>query len=357
MTTNSKIEWTDHTVNFWWGCNKVSPGCANCYAETFSKRVGNDIWGKGAPRRWIKSAASEARKLNMQAERLGVRYRVFSNSMSDFFESDEGQPIVDHNARTLYTINGGEFFTEGEYPDCRPATLTDLRNNAFEIIDECQNLDWILVTKRPENIPETWPQPMNNALSPYRMKRGNLILLTSVENQEQAEIRIPELLKCRDLCPVLGLSVEPMLRAVNLDGLFLTLDQTGANWNVLTGEFAEIGTPGYWFGDTESDRVTGSTANLDWIICGGESGHHARPFDLQWARSLKDQCASAGVPFFMKQFGSNPIQSPDYRYADQLAPGEYLRTAQILLRDPKGGDWDEWPASYDDLKVREFPET
>lgn len=274
MTINTKIEWCDHTINFWWGCEKVSPGCAHCYAEGFAKRVGDGIWGRGKPRRWIKSAVSEACKLNAKAEREGVRYKVFANSMSDFFEQDHGQPIVNNLGDRLRVDpnSGGVFACKLKGIGSNAVTLTDLRQQAFSVIDECQHLDWLIVTKRPENIFSQWPQLATDV---YQNHRDNVWLLTSVENQEQADQRIPELLRCRDLVPVLGLSMEPLLGSVRLP----------PSWNY--GNF-----------DPDFD------VEIDWVIAGGESGHHARPMHPDWVRGIRDQCQSAGVPFFFKQGSS-----------------------------------------------------
>lgn len=85
MGSKTGIAWTDATVNFWWGCTKVSPGCTNCYAATLSKRYGFDEWGPGKPRRQIKSVAGTVRKIVARAKSEGRRLRVFTNSMADFF--------------------------------------------------------------------------------------------------------------------------------------------------------------------------------------------------------------------------------------------------------------------------------
>ena len=86
-----------------------------------------------------------------------------------------------------------------------------------------------------------------------------------------------------------------------------------------------------------------SIEGIHWVICGGESGPGARPFDILWARSLRHQCKVASVPFFMKQLGANPVQ-PDGKIFGMREP--------VKLKDRKGGDWSEWPG---DLRVREFP--
>ncbi len=317
MGIDSKIEWTDHTINFWWGCEKVSPGCAHCYAETQSKRIGENIWGHGKPRKWIRSAAALALKLNKQAEQSGVRQRVFCQSMADFFEEDHGQSIVwsgksEGEAALWATWHRDDIgpctagqTTMNRSQGERRCTLTDLRNYAIKIIDQTPWLDWQIVTKRPENIRQMWPCYIT---PPHKQYRQNVWLLTSVENQEQADKRIPELLKCRDLSPVLGLSMEPLLGPVNLT------DRDGGrlcqNWNWLTGgHYKEM-----W--DGGGGLISAHPNHVDWVIVGGESGPHARPLHPDWARSLRDQCQAAGVPFFFKQWG-------EYTTAEQLTEEQF----------------------------------
>jgi protein gp37 len=292
MGENTKIEWAHHTINFWWGCEKVSEGCANCYAESMSSRFG-DLWGKTKPRRLINSAVETALRLNAKAEKDAIRQRVFSQSMSDIFETDHGQPIINMNGERLYV--------DGD--DNIPMTLTHMRSIAFNIIDKTPHLDWLLVTKRPENITRMWPAYFPGGYIPeagamnQQGPRSNVWLLTSVENQEQADKRIPELLKCRDLAPVLGLSCEPLLGPVDL-----TEDENYLNpecW----GDCACDSAYGYDAGCRRHGGDGTLERHLDWVIAGGESGNGARPMHPGWAQSLRDQCQSADVPFFFKQWG------------------------------------------------------
>src|SRR5712671_6808752 len=121
MAKNSSIEWTDHTFNPWWGCSKVSPGCNNCYAETWAKRVGEKIWGKDEPRRFFTDKHwDEPLKWNDEALSSGTRRRVFCASMADVFEQ-----------RT---------------------DLNPWRARLWKLTEETPKLDWLLLTKRPENI-------------------------------------------------------------------------------------------------------------------------------------------------------------------------------------------------------------
>lgn len=252
MAQNSKIEWTDHTFNPWWGCAKVSQACKNCYAETFSKRVGQNVWGAGADRRFFGDKHwNEPRKWNTQAEAEGVRRRVFCASMADVFE---------------------------EHPDEETeANLYISRQRLGRLIRETPALDWLLLTKRPENGVNCLGQM--NLLD----KLPNVWIGTTVENQEYADKRIPELLRVP--AAVRFLSVEPLLGPVHLRDIGPT------HIDPLFGAWLE-------------DMPQGSRLRrLDWVIAGGESGHGARPMHPDWLRSLRDQCQAAGVPFFFKQWG------------------------------------------------------
>ena len=235
MAENSKIEWTDHTANFWWGCVKVSPGCKHCYAETLSIRYGKNIWGPAqtTQREYKKEIWKTIPKWNETARNDGQRYRVFVQSMSDFFE---------------------------DHPQ-----VSEWRQDALSIMGQCQNLDFQVLTKRPENI--------IRMVSERHFAQGlppNIWIGTSVENQEQADIRIPHLMEVS--ANVRFLSIEPLLGPI---------------------DFRQV---------PKLNRMGADISSL-WVIVGGESGQHARPMHPDWARSIRNQCGNAGVPFFFKQWG------------------------------------------------------
>jgi protein gp37 len=278
---DSKIEWTHHTFNPWWGCEKVSPGCANCYAEALAHRWGQHVWGDRAPRRpmsdryWI-----QPHKWDVEAKVAGERRRVFCASMADVFE---------------------------RRPGLQPA-----RERLWSLIEETSGLDWLLLTKRPENIrdmiPDSW----------QRNPRPNVWFGTSAEDQERAEARIPELLRVPGVRHFL--SCEPLLGDLDL-GEYLPGDR--------------------WLHSEEPmDKP------LDWVIVGGESGHSVRPAHETWFFDLVGQCRAAGVPVFVKQLGRVVLTG---RTADV---GSVKATQAERFRDPKGGDPGEWPV---ELQVRELP--
>jgi protein gp37 len=175
MAKDSGIEWTHHTFNPWWGCVKLSPACAHCYAETWAKRVGMDLWGGDANRRFFSDHHwREPLRWNAEAERLGVRARVFCASMADVFE-----PRKD---------------------------LDPWRERLWALIERTTNLDWLLLTKRPGQLKHVYPWA--------KCARDNVWLGTTAENQRWADRRIDRLLSVE--AKVRFLSCEPLLSAIDL---------------------------------------------------------------------------------------------------------------------------------------------
>ncbi len=307
MGEQTKIPWCDHTFNPWVGCTKVSPGCKFCYAETdMDKRRHYAKWSDHGTR--VMTSDSNWKKpfqWNRKAEKEGRKRVVFCASLSDVFEDWIG-PITNKDGQEIrYCQSCGCFPSEsGNCRNCghrtQKATMGRIRQRLFyNVIMETPHLIWRILTKRPENIRKFWPvQP------DFSMHWDNVQLYTSVENQEQAEIRIPELLKCRDLVPILGISAEPLLEQIDL-------------------------------------RPWLHPPMIQHVIVGGESGFDARPFCSDWAHILLMQCYHAKIPFFMKQFGSNAHD------------GDHPEINRIPFSDKKGGDMDEWTERF---RVRQLPE-
>lgn len=310
MGENSKIEWTDHTFNPWIGCTKVHAGCANCYAESMmDKRWQRVQWGPNGTR--VVAAESAWRnpiKWNREAEKSGRRARVFCASLADVFEDWQG-PMFNANGSQLYIErNSGCVYDSEIHEGCDPLTMGDCRRQVFALIDATPWLDWILVTKRPENVPGIWRIPANgrDPSDPLVLRRDNVMLLTSVSDQATADKQIDPLLGCRDLVRIVGLSVEPLLGPLDL-GL--------RNWA------ADYG--------------------LGWVIVGGESGLGARPMHPDWVRFIRDDCNAAGVPFFFKQWGE---WFPTVGANTATVGGKYcygavegvsmLRTGDVCVRTP-----------------------
>lgn len=346
MAETTNIQWCDHTFNPWIGCTKVSEGCRFCYAEAdMDTRRGRARWGPNGTR--SKTSASywkQPLKWNRDADREGVRQRVFCASLADVFEDWDG-PIVDHKGEVLYRAEDGRITTEVDWT--HPLTMADLRRDLFALIDATPNLDWMLLTKRPENIWRMWPavnvqsqQQADDRNERGELFRRNVWLYTSVSEQESADRNIPKLLECRDLAAKLGASAEPLLGEINLrevcceSGQIIVDSLGGVYWHELEAGCAGI---------TPPDGSTGDQV-LDHAIVGGESGASARSCDIMWISSIVRQCQAAGVPVFVKQFGSSP-------QVDETYPGQAIHLVDAI-KHPKGGDPAEWP---EELRVREFP--
>jgi len=275
MAEVSKIQWTHATWNPWRGCTKVDAACKNCYAETMSGRnpAVLGIWGPNGTR--VIGSESNWRnplKWERDAAKAGERRRVFCASLADIFEGPETMP------------------------EDAVEPIAAARRRVFGVIGETPHLDYLLLTKRPENIRRFWPDAL---------PRRNVWLGTTAGDQAGFDKRHVLLTGCRDLAPVLFLSVEPMLGPMDIRPAL--------------------------------ERPNG----VDWVIVGGESGGGARDFNPEWARQILDQCRDAGVAFFFKQLGERVVGL-------QMAGG----TLPPHRPPHKGGMLADIPA---DLHVREFP--
>lgn len=308
MAADSKIEWTTHTFNPWRGCTKVSAGCANCYAETLSGRNPKTlgVWGPNGTRVVAsESMWREPVRWNRDAAKAGTRPRVFCASLADVFEDWADLMSASDGAVMHVCSECGAWRTMEQMchgPNAHmPLTMTDVRRRLFALIDATPSLDWLLLTKRPENIARMMPEDSFNACvtgdcphdnrSNCRPFRPNLWLGVSVENQQAADERIPHLLKVP--AAVRFLSCEPLLGPVDLRQIVLRRDgERGNELSKCLGDWVSPLTGAF----TDSPRI-------HWVIVGGESGPGARPLHPDWVRSLRDQCQAAGVPFFFKQHG------------------------------------------------------
>lgn len=228
MAENSKIEWTDHTFNAWVGCTKVSAACDHCYAESWAKRSGSPELWQGERRRTSVANWRKPLAWNAKAAKLGIRYRVFCCSLADVF--DNQAPV-------------------------------EWRDDLWVLIRQTPSLDWLLLTKRPQNIARMLPKDWGQGYP-------NVWLGTTVEDQPEAERRIKYLINVP--ASIRFLSCEPLL--------------------------GRIFVPRY---------------GVHWIICGGESGGSARMMEPSWARDMRDQCAANDIPFFMKQMTRKAPIPPD----------------------------------------------
>lgn len=221
MAENSKIEWTDHTFNPWIGCQKVSPGCDHCYAESLSKRYSWAEWGPHGERKRT-SEANWRKPLQWAkaARGTGKRPRVFCASLADW---------LDNKAPYAWRVDLGI------------------------LIEATPELDWLLLTKRPENYDQH--SPWGESDPP-----PNVWLGTTAEDQERYDRRWRILSKIP--ASVRFISYEPAIGPL---------------------------------------RLHNGPDQPDWLICGGESGPGARFMKPEWAADIRDDCRGAGVYFFMKQ--------------------------------------------------------
>ena len=299
------IEWAKYTFNPWRGCTKVAPGCANCYADAMSVRNPKTlgVWGPNGTRVMAAPAAwREPLKWDKAAAAAGERHRVFCASLADVFED---WPNIMRGHKGGYLHHGKAWGSSQRYVESEDiqigksrVTMADARRRLFELIDATPNLDWLLLTKRPENIRNLMPvynwhacetgdcphwNQSDCAPREERQFRDNVWLGTSISDQATADKNVPELLKCRDLTPVLFLSAEPLLGSVDLSRYFPQTPILDCPPELLPYYNAHLA--------------------IDWVIVGGESGPHARPMHPQWACEIRDQCQDDGVPFFFKQNG------------------------------------------------------
>lgn len=303
---NSSIEWTDHTFNPWWGCQRVSPGCEHCYAETLAHRYNFKVWGPAKTtgrREMSENYWKQPFRWDRLARETETRARVFCASMADVFEDHPG--------------------------------VVDWRMRLWDVIHLTPNLDWLLLTKRPENVMQMIPIRWLDQLP------RNIWLGTSCEDQKRADERIPHLLNVP--ARVRFLSCEPLLGALDIRWALhypacpQHPGEIAAGWGHMPCDCRPF----------QRENKTG----LEWIICGGESGTGARPMAPAWARSLRDQCQDAGVAYFFKQWGAwvPECQGVDFDvwdgYTSAFAPPNQVyrvgKHAAGRLLD--GRTWDEVP--------------
>ncbi|MCG8406706.1 MAG: phage Gp37/Gp68 family protein [Phycisphaerales bacterium] len=304
----SKIEWTDATWNPVTGCTRVSAGCDNCYAAPLTKRLASmgqekyqGLYGKGHFNGKVRCHEDALKKpFEWKKPRM-----VFVNSMSDLFHRDVPFGFIDQVFAVMSLCPKHIF-----------QILTKRPDRMFEYFDRYSHY--------PAGLEMRWGE---EAASFIQYATGhvdfsdngilpNVWLGTSVENQATADERIPHLLSCP--AGVRFLSCEPLLEPVDLRER-LTIKAVGC----MSG-FSSDGKQ--LINESNTIRIPG----IHWVIVGGESGPGARPMDPDWARSIRDQCVDASVPFFFKQWG-----------------GVNKRKAGRIL---DGRPWDEFP------KATTFPE-
>lgn len=331
----TSIEWTrgdDGSMGYTWnpvrGCSVVSEGCRNCYAMQVAARFSGEGQAYAGLAYRNESGAHWTGKVTLVEKHLAdpLRWqrprRIFVNSMSDLFH----ESLTDQQITDVFGVMALAHWHTFQVLTKRPARMLEyLRAGDHGIIEQFTAIQTgggigpremfrALDVKRRDKVDWLWPLP-------------NVCLGVSVEDQKSADARIPLLLQTP--AAVRWLSVEPLLGPVNLNS-FMVGDETAIN--PLRGE--RYATVQHMAVRPEKiDRV-------DWVVVGGESGNGARPMSPQWARSLRDQCVAASVPFFFKQWGNHaPLNTAQ---ADaNIVVAMSKKTAGRLL---DGREWNEMPA-------------
>jgi protein gp37 len=322
---DSKIEWTDKTWNPLVGCSIVSPACTNCYAMKQASRVAlmspglahyrevtNVVNGKPV---WTGKVNLAPEAKLIEPLRWKKPARVFVNSMSDLFHKSVPDEWIDR----IFAVMALAHWHTHQVLTKRSARMRaycsdpQTKRRVGEIICELaieHEVDAILIA--PQVDPALAPPGRRVFLEEWPLR--NVWLGVTAERQEEADERIPDLLATP--AAVRFVSCEPMLSGLRLDQIQAVDEGEEDTINALTGE-------------QTSNRTGCQVAEmpaLDWVICGGESGPGARPMHPDWARGLRDQCAAAGVPFLLKQWG-------EWAPREEWAPAE--RVAMVAI-DSRG---------------------
>jgi protein gp37 len=322
MGDHSKIEWTEATWNPVVGCSVVSPGCTNCYAMRMAGTrldgnpkaphyAGTTTRTKAGPV-WTGKVALAPEHILTAPLRWRRPREIFVNSMGDLFHEDVPDEWIDrifavmalarqHAFQVLTKRSArmraylAQFEQRGRYvvSKTRPQIGPDPRDgNRFLLLEEGQN----------------WPLP-------------NVWLGVSAEDQRRADERVPDLLATP--AAVRFVSAEPLLGSIRFDNLD---GPSGTVLDAMTGKLLD------------EEGLVNRGPSLDWIIVGGESGPGARPMHPDWARSIRDQCAAAGLPFFFKQWGEWGLSESKFGSHDQFAlanDGTLYQSADLAWPDGK----------------------
>jgi protein gp37 len=309
VSDNSAIEWTDATWNPVTGCTKVSRGCDHCYAETFAER-----W-RGVAGHHFENGFD----VTLRPERLDqpLRWkkprRVFVNSMSDLFH----EAVPDEFIVTVF------------------ARMWWSPQHTFQVLTKRHGRMRSLVPRIEERLREMEHDlDLLDAPTPLRWPLPNVWLGVSVEDQKRADLRIPALLDTP--AAVRFLSCEPLLGPISLRGLQTfecSVCCRSGLWNNGRSIAAGDEVNEYWCQVCGAEvPIEGCTPGIGWVIAGGESGPGARPMHPAWARSLRDLCEAAAVPFFLKQLGEYSPYLP--MIPDDTRP------------DGRAPDWDRKPSAW-----------
>lgn len=372
MSDNTKIEWSDATWNPTRGCTKIAQGCKNCYAETFAERF-RGVPGHPYEQGFDPRLAPEQLTIPLKWKKPR---RIFVDSMSDLFH----EAFPDEHIAAVFGVMALTPWHTYQVLTKRPERAAALfarmwSENVMISWLRCTATDWITTTARDVLFARPWADVLNRA-SAALAERGfdgegfvpewplpNVWIGTSIAEQKDADKNIPYLLQIP--AAVRFLSVEPIIGPVDLRHTKhierVTFDEHGCWANDVPVEIDAL--TGSWVVADGAD--TGKGSAVQWVIVGGESGHGARPCNVEWISSIVQQCKDAGVPAFVKQLGAKPFvrcgncgkgigRHVGGGFVDACGPTHAVLIGEMTrIRSVKGGDWNEWS---EDLRVRQFPE-
>lgn len=323
-------------------CEKISPGCAHCYASALQKRFRMPAFGSLKNRGSVDVFLDDSKLQEVLRRRKPTKY--FWCDMTDLFGEWVPCEWIDkcfaamaltpqhvHQVLTKRPERMAEYLT----------TLTEGRGRRIDTDSAHYKRGQTLSQWARSALTDTQQRDLYmTSDAGWWYERPNVWLGTSVEDQQRADERIPHLLRCP--AAVRFLSCEPLIGPIDLTRL-------GGDCSGCTDPRSE-GT--HQAGTRQHPSIEG----IDWVICGGESGANARPCNVEWIRSIVHQCGVSGAKCFVKQLGAHVLDS-DATAAhpfdrERWPDGTEQDGARIDVRDPKGGAMDEWPA---DLRVRQFP--
>jgi len=291
MAENTKISWCTHSWSPWIGCTKVSPGCEYCYAERdFDHRRGIARWGPNGTRH-ITKTAKDIKRIHRRLVKERRERVIEASEEMDLKQLMAGDltEVVELPPETVFTASLSDFFEDR-------ADLVLPRKKAFmDTIQTCHLLEFLLLTKRPQNIRKMIKEATGLTFQNFSLKFQNVTFGTSCETQTYWDLRIPELIETPSMVKLI--SLEPLLGPIDM------------NSNGLLDHLLDTCRP--------------------WIVIGGESGPDSRECHIEWIESLVDQCQQAGVACHVKQLGKNAI------YRDRI----------YCYSTGTGQDTLEWPKS------------
>lgn len=336
MADKSSIEWCDATWNPIRGCSRVSPGCDNCYAIGVAHRFS---WGGGLTR--VRKATSAER----EADRSHRTERTDWTGNVQLVPSELERPLRWRRPRRIFVCSGADLF--------HPKVPEDYIRAVLGVAMLAPRHQFLLLTKRPERMREIFGNLLESAVFSWLLDAARLFgvlnsgfppelawplpnvwLGTSVEDQERADARIPDLLACP--AAVHFVSAEPLLGPLDvLEWMGGAPIARAIAHHHRTGH--ECGGQGFTADCAQCGiEWAAGDPKIDWVIVGGESGARARPFDVHWAHEIVKDCASAEIPVFVKQIGASPIHGND----------------PYPISDRKGAVPDDWDP---EIRVRQSP--